>query len=98
MSTRWLEELLNQRHHLSVTPVLGIDHVGIDRKYGYAGLANTPPAFLAVAEDDPLAGATPELHVYCSGQHGFSMMLRGTSDHWIDERYWWMTSYGLVKP
>ena len=65
-----------------------------------------------MAEDDPLAGAaeikffdalreakaTPELHVYRSGQHGFSMMLRGTSDHWIDELYWWMSSYGLTKP
>jgi acetyl esterase/lipase len=75
--------------------------------------ANTPPAFLAVAGDDPLAGAAeikffdalreakaaPELHVYRSGQHGFSMMLRnGTSDHWIDELYWWMASYGLTKP
>jgi acetyl esterase/lipase len=75
--------------------------------------ANTPPAFLAVAGDDPLAGtaeikffealreakASPELHVYRSGQHGFSMQLRnGTSDHWIDELYWWMTSYGLTKP
>jgi acetyl esterase/lipase len=75
--------------------------------------ANTPAAFLAVAEDDPLAGAseiklfdalreakaTPELHVFRSGQHGFSMVLRkGTSDHWIDELYWWMSSYGLTKP
>jgi acetyl esterase/lipase len=75
--------------------------------------ANTPPAFLAVAGDDPIAGAAelkffsalrdakamPELHVYRSGQHGFSMMLRnGTSDHWIDELYWWMDSYGLTKP
>jgi acetyl esterase/lipase len=74
--------------------------------------AHTPPAFLAVAEDDPLAGAAeinffdalrkakaaPELHVYRTGQHGFSMMLRGTSDHWIDELYWWMTSYHLAKP
>jgi len=75
--------------------------------------AQTPPAFLAVAEDDPIAGAaeikffdalreakaTPELHVFRSGQHGFSMMLRnGTSDHWIDELYWWMSSYGLTKP
>jgi acetyl esterase/lipase len=74
---------------------------------------HTPPAFLAVAEDDPLAGAaeikffdalreakaTPELHVFRSGQHGFSMLLRnGTSDHWINELYWWMSSYGLTKP
>jgi acetyl esterase/lipase len=72
-----------------------------------------PPAFMAVAEDDPLAAvpvlkffdalraakATPELHVFRSGQHGFSMALRnGTSDHWIDELYWWMESYGLTHP
>jgi acetyl esterase/lipase len=70
----------------------------------------TPPAFIAVAEDDPLAAVpvlkffdalraaklTPELHVFRSGQHGFSMSQRGTSDHWIDELYWWMESYGLT--
>jgi acetyl esterase/lipase len=74
--------------------------------------ANTPPAFLAVAVDDPLAAkaelaffnalrdanAHPELHVYRSGKHGFSFSQRGTSDHWIDELYWWMESYGLTKP
>ncbi|HEY6454893.1 MAG TPA: alpha/beta hydrolase [Steroidobacteraceae bacterium] len=73
---------------------------------------HTPPAFLAVAGDDPVAAAveikffealraakaTPELHVYRVGQHGFSMMHRGTSDHWIDELYWWMSSYGLNEP
>ena len=72
----------------------------------------TPPAFIAVAEDDPLAAVpvlkffdalraaklTPELHVFRSGQHGFSMSPRGTSDHWIDELYWWMESYGLTHP
>jgi acetyl esterase/lipase len=74
--------------------------------------SNTPPAFLAVAEDDPLASkaevaffhalqdahAHPELHVFRSGKHGFSFSQRGTSDHWIDELYWWMESYGLTKP
>jgi acetyl esterase/lipase len=74
---------------------------------------NSPPAFLAVAQDDPLAAApvlkffdalrdakaNPELHVYRSGAHGFAMMPRnGTSDHWIDELYWWMESRGLTKP
>jgi acetyl esterase/lipase len=73
--------------------------------------ANTPPAFLAVAGDDPLAAtpvlkffealraakASPELHVFRSGQHGFSMMQRDTTtDHWIEELYWWMESYGLT--
>ena len=62
--------------------------------------SGTPPAFIAVAEDDPIAAVpvlkffdalraaeklTPELHVFRSGQHGFSMSRRGTSDHWIDE-------------
>jgi acetyl esterase/lipase len=74
--------------------------------------ANTPPAFLAVAEDDPIASkaeiaffdalrnanARPEFHVFRSGQHGFSFSQRGTSDHWIEELYWWMESYGLTKP
>jgi len=74
--------------------------------------SGAPPAFLAVAEDDPLAAApvlkffdalraakaSPELHVFRSGQHGFSMKLRGTSDHWLDELYWWMESYGLTRP
>jgi acetyl esterase/lipase len=73
----------------------------------------TPPTFLAVAEDDPLAGApvlkffealraakgNPELHVFRSGMHGFSMMQRNTtSDHWIEELYWWLESYGLTQP
>ena len=72
----------------------------------------TPPAFIAVAEDDPLAAVpvlkffdalraaklSPELHVFRSGKHGFSMSQRGTSDHWIDELYWWMESYGLTHP
>jgi acetyl esterase/lipase len=75
--------------------------------------ADTPPTFLAVAEDDPLAAApvlkffealraakgTPELHVFRSGMHGFSMQQRNTtSDHWIEELYWWMGSYGLTAP
>jgi acetyl esterase/lipase len=74
---------------------------------------SAPPAFLAVAQDDPLAAtpvlkfyealrdakANPELHVYRAGAHGFAMMPRnGSSDHWIDELYWWMESHGLTKP
>jgi acetyl esterase/lipase len=65
-------------------------------------LSASPPAFLAVAEDDPIAAGpvlkfldalraaklAPELHVFRSGQHGFSMLPRnGTSDHWIEELY-----------
>jgi acetyl esterase/lipase len=75
--------------------------------------AHTPPAFLAVAADDPLAasptlnffnglrkaGDVAELHVYRAGSHGFAMrQMNGTSDQWIDELYAWMKSYGLTVP
>ena len=64
-----------------------------------------PPIFLAVAQDDagagPLvtrfydalkaAGYKPELHVFSSGGHGFGMRKQGkSSDHWIDEFYYWL--------
>ncbi len=72
---------------------------------------DAPPFFLTLAEDDPLVqgmvlrlftslreqGAQPELHVYRSGGHGFSMRELGTSDHWLDETWWWMQSYGLTQ-
>jgi acetyl esterase/lipase len=71
-----------------------------------------PPFFLAVADDDPLVGsmvfrlftslrdegATPELHAYRSGSHGFSMRTLGTSDHWLQEMWWWMESFKLTTP
>ena len=72
-----------------------------------------PPIFLAVAQDDagaePLvtrfydalkaAGYKPELHVFTSGGHGFGMRKQGkTSDHWIDEFYYWLEGNGLTRP
>ncbi|MGJ5817540.1 alpha/beta hydrolase [Paludibaculum fermentans] len=72
-----------------------------------------PPIFLAVAQDDagaePLvtrfhtalkaAGYKPELHVFSSGGHGFGMRKQGkSSDHWIDEFYYWLEAYGLTRP
>jgi acetyl esterase/lipase len=72
-----------------------------------------PPIFLAVAQDDagaaPLvmrfydalkaAGYRPELHVFASGGHGFGMRKQGkTSDHWIDEFYFWLEAQGLTRP
>jgi acetyl esterase/lipase len=63
------------------------------------------PLFLAVAADDPLlaansapifeawhkAGKSAELHVFAAGGHGFGLVSHGTtSDHWIDEFYWWL--------
>jgi acetyl esterase/lipase len=72
-----------------------------------------PPIFLAVAQDDagagPLvtrfydalkaAGYRPELHVFSSGGHGFGMRKQGnTSDHWIDEFYYWLEAQGVTRP
>ena len=72
-----------------------------------------PPIFLAVAQDDagagPLvtrfydalkaAGYKPELHVFSSGGHGFGMRKQGkSSDHWIDEFYFWLEAQHLTRP
>jgi acetyl esterase/lipase len=73
--------------------------------------ANPPPIFAAIANDDPLFGATDygliqawrkaggsvELHVYQKGDHGFGMRKQGTtSDLWIDQFYAWMKAMGLL--
>ena len=75
--------------------------------------ANLPPMFMAWAQDDDLvlgavvkfydalkaAGNRPEAHIYSAGKHGFGMKKQGTtSDHWIDEFYWWLEAQGLTKP
>jgi acetyl esterase/lipase len=72
---------------------------------------NLPPVFLAWAEDDrtagtacgrfyealKAAGAAPEVHIYQSGGHGFGMSKQGkTSDHWIDEFYYWLEAQGFT--
>jgi acetyl esterase/lipase len=71
-----------------------------------------PPFFMELAEDDNLAGPQiilfydalksagykPELHLYEHGGHGWSMRKQGTtSDHWIEEFYWWLEAYGLTQ-
>jgi acetyl esterase/lipase len=70
-----------------------------------------PPFFLAVAQDDGAAslvdrlygalvaaGYKPELHRFQSGGHGFGMNKRfTTSDHWVDEFFWWMEANGLTR-
>lgn len=73
---------------------------------------DAPPLFLAVSADDPLlAGASQpifeawrakkravELHLYEKGGHGYGMNRSGaSSDHWIEEFYWWLEAGGLVK-
>ena len=74
---------------------------------------NLPPIFMAWAQDDELVlepitrfygvlvatGNKPEAHIYSSGKHGFGMKMQGTtSDHWIDEFYWWLEAKGFAKP
>ena len=70
-----------------------------------------PPMFMAWAQDDPLAlvpivkfydalkaaGHKPEVHIYGSGGHGFGMRKQNTSsDHWIDEFYYWLEAQGYT--
>jgi acetyl esterase/lipase len=74
--------------------------------------AKLPPIFMAWAEDDDLAGKMmakfyealkaagnkPEVHIYSAGGHGFGMKKQGTtSDHWIEEFYYWLEGQGLTK-
>lgn len=74
--------------------------------------AHLPPIFLAWAEDDAVAlapvvrfhdalmsaGDKPEVHVFSAGGHGFGMRKQGTSsDHWIDELYYWLAAQGLTS-
>lgn len=71
-----------------------------------------PPTFMAWAQDDPVAlapttkfadalvaaGNKPERHVFSAGGHGFGMKKQGTtSDHWIDELYFWLEAQGLTR-
>lgn len=75
--------------------------------------AHLPPIFMAWAQDDDLvldpvnkflealqaAGIKPEVHIYSAGRHGFGMKKQGTSsDHWIDEFYYWLEAQGFVRP
>jgi acetyl esterase/lipase len=74
--------------------------------------AKLPPMFLAWAQDDPVAldpivkfygaltsaGHKPEAHIFSNGGHGFGMRKQGTSsDHWIDEFYYWLEAQGFTK-
>jgi len=73
---------------------------------------DVPPFFMEMAQDDNLAGPQivafydalkaagykPEFHIYEHGGHGWSMRKQGTtSDHWIEEFYWWLEAHGLTK-
>jgi acetyl esterase/lipase len=72
---------------------------------------DAPPAFVALAADDDLAGhaGVPifeawraagkpvELHVYAGGGHGFGMRTTGTTaDHWSEDFIHWMQAGKLL--
>ncbi|MFN2570050.1 MAG: alpha/beta hydrolase [Gemmatimonadales bacterium] len=74
--------------------------------------ARLPPMFLAWAADDDVAGdavrrfhaalvgagQAPEVHEYRAGGHGFGLKHQGTtSDHWIDEFYYWLEAQKLTR-
>jgi acetyl esterase/lipase len=74
--------------------------------------AKLPPIFMAWAQDDRVAlgpvvkfrealvaaGQKPEIHVFSAGGHGFGTRKQGTSsDHWMDELYYWMQAQGLTR-
>ena len=75
--------------------------------------AKLPPIFMAWAQDDRVAlapivkfhdaliaaGQKPEAHIFSAGGHGFGTQKhRTTSDHWIDEFYYWLESQGFTRP
>jgi hypothetical protein len=46
-----------------------------------------------------LAGNKPEAHILSAGGHGFGTRKQGTSsDHWVDEFYFWLEAHGLTTP
>lgn len=74
--------------------------------------ADAPPMFAAIAADDQLFGGgqfavvqdwlaakrPAELHVFERGGHGFGMRAQHTtSDHWIEELFWWMQARGYLR-
>jgi acetyl esterase/lipase len=73
--------------------------------------AKLPPMFMAWAQDDNVAlapivkfydalksaGHKPDVHIFSAGGHGFGMKKQGTSsDHWIDEFYYWLETQQLA--
>lgn len=71
-----------------------------------------PPFFITLAQNDALvgndvrnfynellaSGYLPEAHFYINGDHGFGMKNQGTtSDHFIDQFYWWLQTQGLTR-
>src|SRR5262245_18748696 len=79
---------------------------------GQTVAANSPPLFIAVASDDPIAAVSSaklylewkaawrssELHIYSQGGHGFGMIKRGLPvDGWVERFGEWLQIQGLLK-
>jgi acetyl esterase/lipase len=76
---------------------------------GHPVTSEAPPAFIAVAADDPFSplsvaihetwqsnGAASELHVLASGGHGFGMLRQGKdSDRWPEMLDHWLDARGF---
>ncbi len=73
----------------------------------------TPPAFIAMTEDDPVraenalayalalknANVKVELHLYPTGGHGYGLRpSKNSVSHWPQRAAEWMASQGLLKP
>ena len=73
--------------------------------------AQSAPVFVAVSANDPLIiGSTLEMitrlrekrvpheaHIYQRGGHGYGLNQQGySSDHWIDQFYWWLDDIGVL--
>jgi dipeptidyl aminopeptidase/acylaminoacyl peptidase len=57
------------------------------------------PQIVAFYDAMKAAGYKPEFHIYEHGGHGWSVRKQGTtSDHWLEEFYWWLEGHGLTKP
>ena len=57
------------------------------------------PQIVAFYDALKAAGYKPEFHIYTSGGHGWGMRKQGkSSDHWIDDFYYWLEAQGLTRP
>ncbi len=100
-------------HHDSKDHLIGLNPTAADIEL-YSSekhiTANTPPAFIVQAEDDPLvaiqntlnfysvlvkANVKAEMHIYQAGGHGFGLINKKSKEHWMDWCISWMNANGF---
>jgi len=100
-------------HHDSKDHLIGLNPTAADIAL-YSSekhiTANTPPAFIVQAEDDPLvaiqntlnfysalvkANVKAEMHIYQAGGHGFGLINKKSKEHWMDWCISWMNANGF---